>query len=199
VGFIDADGDIDAGHLAVYVNAALESDADIVLADKTHARSSNGSAAGRQVTSSVMHGVNRHLLRLSIVDTQTGAKLLRRELVQSSLPRMWENGFAFDVELFVVAQHLGYQRLLSMPVTIQREGGSTVSLKSTLRTGLRVLVIARRIAMADYYYGARSWPAEIDERVSDTSERRANAMTIPEQAQPGRVPAPRAASHGRSE
>jgi hypothetical protein len=157
IGFIDADGDIHAGHLTEYIDAAWEADADIVLADKTHPGSVNGSDAGRRLTSATMHHINRHLLRLAIVDTQTGAKLFRRELVQMALPRMWENGFAFDVEMFVMAQHLGFRRFRSMPVEIQRDGGSTVSTRSTIRTGLRVLAIWRRIVLADYYYGARTW------------------------------------------
>ena len=157
IGFIDADGDIHAGHLTEYIDAAWATDADIVLADKTHPGSVNGSDAGRRLTSAAMHHINRHLLRLAIVDTQTGAKLFRRELVQMALPRMWENGFAFDVEMFVMAQHLGFRRFRSMPVDIQRDGGSTVSTRSTLRTGVRVLAIWRRILLADYYYGERTW------------------------------------------
>jgi glycosyltransferase involved in cell wall biosynthesis len=155
IGFIDADGDIDPSHLAAYVDEALHTDADIVLADKTHPDSSNGSSSGRQLTSRVMHLINRGL-RLSVVDTQTGAKLYRRELVQEAIPRMWENGFAFDVELFVMAQHLAFDKVVSMPVSIERDGGSTVSLRSTLRTGVRVLGIARRMLLADYYYGPRT-------------------------------------------
>ena len=155
IGFIDADGDIDPRHLAGYVDEALQSDADIVLADKTHPESLNGSSSGRQLTSHVMHLVNRGL-GLSVVDTQTGAKLYRRELVQEAIPRMWENGFAFDVELFVMAQHLAFDNVVSMPVSIERDGGSTVSLRSTLRTGVRVLGIARRMLLADYYYGPRT-------------------------------------------
>lgn len=169
IGFIDADGDIDPSHLADYIEEALRSDADIVLADKTHPESVNGSSSGRQLTSGVMHLVNR-ALGLTVVDTQTGAKLYRRELVQEAIPRMWENGFAFDVELFVMAQHLAFDNVVSMPVTIERDGGSTVSMRSTLRTGVRVLGIARRMVLADYYYGPRTRTGAALRHDLDTSE-----------------------------
>jgi hypothetical protein len=155
IGFIDADGHIDPCHLAGYVDEALRSGADIVLADKTHPASVNGSSSSRQLTSQAMHLVNRGL-GLSVVDTQTGAKLYRRELLQEAIPRMWENGFAFDVELFVMAEHLAFDNVVSMPVSIDSDGGPTVSLRSTLRTGVRVLGIARRMALADYHYGPRA-------------------------------------------
>ena len=157
IGFVDADGDIDAAHLRTYLAAAVASDADIVIADKLDERSSNASTAARKLTSTAMHMVNRRLLRLSTADTQTGAKVYRRELVQEAIPRMWENGFAFDVEMFVVADSLGFRRLLCMPVTIARDGGSTVSTRSTSRTAVRVLAIWRRQVLGDYYFGARTW------------------------------------------
>jgi hypothetical protein len=161
IGFVDADGDIDASHLRTYLAAAVASDADVVVADKLDERSVNGSSAARQLTSTAMHMVNRRLLRLSTADTQTGAKVYRRELVQEALPRMWENGFAFDVEMFVIADALGFRRLLCMPVSIRRDGGSTVSTRSTIRTAIRVLAIWRRQLLGDYHYGQRTWiPAE---------------------------------------
>lgn len=60
-------------------------------------------------------------------DTQTGLKLVRRDVLADVLPRMVEKRFAFDLELLVVADRLGYRRFVEVPVRIRQRFGSTVS------------------------------------------------------------------------
>src|SRR5207237_1088445 len=75
----------------------------------------------------------RVLFRLDVRDSQTGLKLVRRDVLARSLPRMVEKRFAFDLELFVVARHLGYRRLFEAPLRIRHQFSSTI-LSRPLRT-----------------------------------------------------------------
>jgi hypothetical protein len=69
----------------------------------------------------------RLLFRLDVRDTQAGIKLVRREVMADVLPAMVEQGYAFDLELLVVARHLGHGHLVEAPVHIGRRFSSTVS------------------------------------------------------------------------
>ena len=50
----------------------------------------------------------RHLFRLPYSDTQCGAKVLRREVVEQVVPLLSSRDFLFDVDLLIVARRLGF-------------------------------------------------------------------------------------------
>ena len=65
--------------------------------------------------------------RLNIRDTQTGIKLVRRDVLSAVLPRMVEKRFAFDLELFVIARRLGYKRFLEAPIRLRHQFTTTLN------------------------------------------------------------------------
>ena len=67
------------------------------------------------------------LFHLDVRDTQAGIKLVRREVLVEVLPVMVEQGYAFDLEMLVIARRLGYRHLVEAPVRIGRRFTSTVS------------------------------------------------------------------------
>ncbi|HTX62636.1 MAG TPA: glycosyltransferase [Acidimicrobiales bacterium] len=130
LGFIDADGDLPPDQVATL--AAIAHDGatpapDVVLGSKRHPSSEVVYPPLRRVYSWAWQQLVLALFGLHVRDTQTGLKLVRREVLADVLPRMREKRFAFDLELLVVARRLGYQRFVEVPVRIRQRFGSTVS------------------------------------------------------------------------
>ncbi|WP_203779959.1 glycosyltransferase family 2 protein, partial [Actinoplanes philippinensis] len=131
IGFIDADGDIDPQHLADYLTIARTGSHAIVYADKRHTHSTSGATRTRKLISLTYSTLVSTLFGLDIRDTQTGCKIIRRDVLQQILPRLRERRFAFDLELFVATTTAGITDLKAAPVRLEtRTAGSTVSTTS---------------------------------------------------------------------
>jgi hypothetical protein len=100
----------------------------VVVADKTHPRSTSGRGIFRRVLTFGWGTVVQLLLGLEVADTQVGCKAVRGQLARDLAGRCREDGFAFDLELLVNAKHVG-ATISSAPVHI---GAATAS---TLRVG----------------------------------------------------------------
>jgi hypothetical protein len=146
LGFVDSDGDIDPAHLADYLRVARRGGYDIVFANKKHGDSQSASSPLRKLVSFGFSSIVGTLFSLGVNDTQTGCKLVRRDVMAELLPRMRETRFAFDLELFVAAVTAGYRDLRAQPVRLEaRMSGSTVTSTTILRTLTDALsVLARR-------------------------------------------------------
>lgn len=151
-GFIDADGDIDPVHLVGYLRELREGGHDIVFASKRHPSSATESSAGRRVISLGYSTLVSSLFRLGVSDTQTGAKLLRRDVAAAIVPWARERRFAFDLELFVLARTFGFTRLHPAPVHLgERLAGSTVTRSAVVRTLRDTVTIWSRLHLARAY------------------------------------------------
>ena len=64
---------------------------------------------------------------MNVRDTQTGLKLIRRDVLAAVLPRMLEKRYAFDLEFLVVARSLGFARVFEAPVRIDYRFASHVN------------------------------------------------------------------------
>jgi len=127
LGFIDADGDVPPDLLAEFLTIARERRPDAILGSKRHDDSEVVYPLARRVYSWGYQQLIRALFHLEVRDTQTGIKLVRRDVLESVLPSMVEQGYAFDLELLVLARRRGYQDFVEAPVRILRRFGSTVS------------------------------------------------------------------------
>lgn len=132
LGFIDADGDIDPVHLGSYLQLVQMYEPDIIMGSKRHPMSEVSYPPLRVMYSWGYHALVHFFFRLRIRDTQTGLKLIRRDVLVRVLPRMLEKRFAFDLELLVVARHVGYDRFFEAPIRVEHQFTSTVSWKTTL-------------------------------------------------------------------
>lgn len=63
----------------------------------------------RRIQSRGFNLIVRILFRLPYADTQCGAKVFRREAIETVLPRMRSRGFEFDVELLWHLKQAGYR------------------------------------------------------------------------------------------
>lgn len=135
VGFIDADGDIDPQHLVDYLLLARTGDHAMVYADKRHTASVSGASRARKLISVSYSTLVTAMFGLTVRDTQTGCKIIRRDVLAEVLPRLRERRFAFDLELFVATAAAGITDLQAAPVRLEtRVAGSTVTTKSIVRT-----------------------------------------------------------------
>lgn len=151
VGFVDADGDIDPEHLVEYLLLARAGGHAGVYADKRHAASESASSPFRKLVSTFYSTLVTLLFLLGMRDTQTGCKVLRRDVLADLLPRLRERRFAFDLEFFVAAKAAGIQGFVGAPVRLsERVAGSTVTRAAILRTIRDTFVIFGRNLTGQY-------------------------------------------------
>jgi glycosyltransferase involved in cell wall biosynthesis len=106
--FIDADLDIHPDGIVVLLDMLKDSGADAVVASKVHPKSNVSYPAFRRLQSSVLRLLVRTMFDIDISDTQTGLKVFRRPLLDRCLPHVSTSGFAFDLELLVLANDAGF-------------------------------------------------------------------------------------------
>jgi glycosyltransferase involved in cell wall biosynthesis len=122
VAFVDADGSTAPDQLARLVVAAQEADGAIA-SRRLPASSVQGSrAVARAAASAVFAWLVRFLFGLPYRDTQCGAKVIRREVLELLLPRVVTSGLLFDVDLLLQAERLGYRITESPTIWVGRSG-----------------------------------------------------------------------------
>jgi glycosyltransferase involved in cell wall biosynthesis len=154
LGFIDADGDLPPDQVTMLAAIAHDTGSpapDVVLGSKRHPASQVVYPPLRRLYSWAWQQLVRALFGLHVRDTQTGLKLVRREVLADVLPRMIERRFAFDLELLVVASRLGYGRFVEVPVRIRQRFGSTVSPRAVAGMLADLLAIFYRLRLSHCY------------------------------------------------
>jgi len=99
----------------------------------------------RNVASRVFSGLVARLFKLEVRDTQCGFKGFSREAAQRIFSQQSVSGYAFDVEIFILARRLG-MRICRIPVTLVEQAGSKISLT---RDPLIMLVDLIRLAIKE--------------------------------------------------
>jgi len=133
VGFIDADGDISPDFLTDFLDTLRDGAADIVIGTKRHRASAVHNSISRRIYSWGYQSLIRLLFSLDVTDTQVGIKLMDRRVLDDVLPLLRQDGFALDLELLVLAQSHGYNRIEEAPIRIEERSQSTISLRAIRR------------------------------------------------------------------
>jgi glycosyltransferase involved in cell wall biosynthesis len=155
VGFIDSDGDIDPQAIGPFLSLMDLYQPDVVLGSKRHPMSEVAYPPLRRVMSWVYHKLTRLLFRVNVRDTQTGLKVIRRDVLSAVLPRMFEKRYAWDLELLVVARMLGFTRVFEAPVRIDYRFSSQVDPNAAFRIILdSVAIFYRRFILNSYRHTA---------------------------------------------
>ncbi|MHB8295940.1 MAG: glycosyltransferase [Acidimicrobiales bacterium] len=129
VGFVDADGATPPTEIARLASAASRPGVDMAIASRRHpsALVPVPRSASRRASSAAFAALVRAMFGMRFEDTQCGAKVARRQVVEACLPLLSSRDLMFDVDMLVTAERLGF-RVVEVPtIWIDREG-STIKL-----------------------------------------------------------------------
>ncbi len=171
VAFMDADGDISPSAIRPFLTLMRLYEPDIVLGSKRHPLSEIEYPLLRRMLSWTYHKITRVLFRVNVRDTQTGMKLLRRDVLTAVLPLMLEKRYAFDLELLVVAKRLGYTRVFEAPIAIDYRFSSQIDTRQAM--GIladSIGIFYRRYVLNTYGPKARRVHAVAEDRSLSVSE-----------------------------
>ena len=141
VGFVDADCATPPVEFLRLVDAASRTDG--AIASRRHPASvvpARRKLSRRIASAGFAFGVRR-LFGLPYADTQCGAKVIRREVIDAALPYLSARDFLFDVDLLYVARSLGF-RVVEVPTVWIDKAGSHVDAFSD---GTRMAASALRL------------------------------------------------------
>ena len=103
----------------------------------------------RQFASRVFHFIVQSLFWLNIKDTQCGAKVMRREVVERIHPSLCIADMAFDINLLYAIKRAGF-KILEVPTEWTDKMGSKVVLGRTSLTML-LSIIRLRLVHSPFY------------------------------------------------
>jgi dolichyl-phosphate beta-glucosyltransferase len=152
IAFTDADLSYPPNQLLRLLEA-VEAGAAVVVGSRLHPDAATviRTSALRQLTGKVFNAVTAMLvLRGRRRDTQCGLKAFRSDAARLLFSRGRIEGFAFDVELFVLADHFGLD-VVEMPVTLANTSSSSVRVAPATIDMLRDLARIRRYVARGVY------------------------------------------------
>jgi hypothetical protein len=100
-------------------------------------------AGSRRFASRVFHFIVQLLFQLNIHDTQCGAKVMRREVIEKIHPLLHIADMAFDINLLVAIKRAGF-RIREVPTEWTDQAGSKVVL---FHSSLTMLLSTLRVRL----------------------------------------------------
>ncbi len=151
-GWLDSDLDISPG---VIVEAARRFDTelvDAVVGSKRHPDSRVTYPWIRRLYSWGYQVLVALLFRVNTPDTQVGAKVFRRELLDTVGPLLLVKRWAFDLEVLAVGAEFGFDRIEQAPIQLEsRFSGTSIDSRAVRRMFQDTLAIAYRIHLRHWY------------------------------------------------
>lgn len=152
VGWLDADLDISPDVIVAAARKLQTGEFDAVVGSKRHRQSQVQYPLTRRVLSSGYQLLTRLLFRVNVRDTQVGAKLFRREMLDVVAPLLLVKRYAFDIEVLAVGAEFGFDRLAEVPVDLQyRFTGTGVGAPAVRLMFKDTLAIGYRIHLRHWY------------------------------------------------
>jgi glycosyltransferase involved in cell wall biosynthesis len=152
IAWLDSDLDI-APEMIVGAARRFEGDEiDAVIGSKRHPDSQVQYPWIRRVYSWGFQMLVRVLFRINVRDTQVGAKVFRRELLETVAPLLLVKRYAFDLEVLAVGAEFGFDRIEEAPINLSyRFTGSGINRRAVKCVFLDTLAIAYRIHLRHWY------------------------------------------------
>ena len=152
IGWLDSDLDIDPEFVLAAVREFETQDADAVIGSKRASGAEVDYPAIRRVYSWGFQMMVRLFFRVNVRDTQVGAKLFRREMLDTVTPLLLVKRYAFDLEVIAVGAEFGFDRVRESPVRLDyRFTGTGINWEAVKRMFLDTLAIAYRIHLRHWY------------------------------------------------
>ncbi|MEB3755325.1 MAG: glycosyltransferase [Desulfurococcales archaeon] len=136
----DSDLDIPPEQIPILLAVMRKTKADIVITNKWHPLSRTKASNLRYFLSKSYNSIVKLLTGLKLNDTQTGAKAIKRQVLDNIAPKMYVKRYAFDVELLLLATKLGY-RITEAPSL------KPINLSSTFRPREILLMLLELISI----------------------------------------------------
>ncbi len=127
IGYTDADGATPPHAFLALIRHIGEADCVVGSRWVQGAVIHQSQASHRQFASRVFHVIVQFFFRLNIHDTQCGAKVMKREVVEKIHPYLRIADMAFDINLLVSIKRAGF-RILEVPTEWTDQAGSKVVL-----------------------------------------------------------------------
>ncbi|MEM0964520.1 MAG: glycosyltransferase [Verrucomicrobiota bacterium] len=157
LGFVDADGAIDAQTIINLFKEALASSSPSAwIAVRQNSPSTPvDRGIARKQSFRIFNSLVRRLLGIRFKDTQCGAKVLAGPVYREISNRLEERGFAFDLELLVALESNHYE-IREVPIPWREIAGSKVHPLRDAWPMLRSVLRIRRRLKAGHYRKDRS-------------------------------------------
>ena len=147
--FMDCDMDIHPEQIKNFI--PYMTTADLVIGSKRHPFSKVNYPLFRKILSKGFQIYSWLILQVHLKDTQSGLKLVKREVLEVIMPLILIKRYAFDLELCFLAQKHGF-RTVEAPININYQfSGTGVNKKTILGMFLDVLAIRYRYSFLRYY------------------------------------------------
>jgi dolichol-phosphate mannosyltransferase len=152
IGWLDADLDIAPDVILRAVSVFDDDPVDAVIGSKRAAGSAVDYPRVRRLYSAGFQLLVRVLFRVNVRDTQVGAKVFRREALETVAPLLLIKRYAFDLEVLAVAAEFGFDRVREIPITLEyRFSGTGINVEAIKRMFVDTLAIAYRIHLRHWY------------------------------------------------
>jgi len=147
--FMDCDMDIHPEQLKNFI--PYFATADLVIGSKRHPFSRVQYPWHRKILSKGFQIYSWLILQVHLRDTQSGLKLIKREVLDVIMPLILVKRYAFDIELCFLAQKHGF-RTVEAPIDVGEQfNGTTINKKAIIGMFLDVLAIRYRYSILEYY------------------------------------------------
>ena len=165
VAYMDVDLSTDLDALLPLVAPLLTGHSDVAIGTRLASGARVVRGPKRELISRGYNLILRTALRTGFSDAQCGFKALRADVARSLLPLIEDQGWFFDTELLVLAEHNGL-RIHEVPVDWVDDPVSRVDIVSTAADDLRgVWRMVRRFARGDGEIDTAPEPALVDPRL----------------------------------
>jgi len=149
--WLDGDLDLHPFQIPTFFDIMRLTKTDIVIGSKRHPNSVLYYPLSRRIMSIIYFSLIKFLFNLPVNDTQTGLKLFKREALRDVFKRILVKKFAFDLEVLVIAHHLGY-KIAEAPVFLNSQRGfGRIGIKSIFKMIWDTLAVWYRMYILKYY------------------------------------------------